>query len=91
MNKLLIKAGYRQGMRKGKVFNMKCPKCGGLMAYETFTNQENLAWHYDGWRCLYCGDVVDEVILANQKKEIIVKPSKNNDKTVKIKRHLKAA
>ena len=28
MNKLLIKTGYRQGMRKGKVF-MKCPKCSG--------------------------------------------------------------
>lgn len=91
MNKILIKAGYRQGMRKGKVLGMKCPKCGGLMTYETFTNQENLAWHYDGWRCLYCGDVVDEVILANQKKEVVVKPSKNKDKAVRFKRHLKAA
>ncbi|MEK6682926.1 MAG: hypothetical protein AABY79_13295 [Nitrospirota bacterium] len=91
MNKLLIKTGYRQGMRKGKVFYMKCPKCGGLMTYETFTNQENLAWHYDGWRCLYCGDVVDEVILANQKREVVAKPSKNKDKAVRFKRHLKAA
>lgn len=77
-------------MKKEKVVNMKCPKCKGVMVYETFTNQDNLAWHYDGWRCLYCGDVIDPVIMANKKA------SKNNNlisnKQGKgIKRHLKAA
>ena len=69
---------------------MKCPKCKGDMVYETFTNQDNLAWHYDGWRCLYCGEVLDPVIIANKKA------SKNDNLISKnlgkgIKRHLKAA
>lgn len=77
-------------MKKEKVINMKCPKCKGSMVYETFTNQDNLAWHYDGWRCLYCGEVLDPVIIANKKA------SKNNNLISKkqskgIKRHLKAA
>ena len=69
---------------------MKCPKCKGDMVYETFTNQDNLAWHYDGWRCLYCGEVLDPVIIANKKaskKDNLI--SKNLGKD--IKRHLKAA
>lgn len=77
-------------MKKEKVINMKCPKCKGAMVYETFTNQDNLAWHYDGWRCLYCGEVLDPVIIANKKA------AKNNNLISKkqgkgIKRHLKAA
>ena len=77
-------------MKKEKVINMKCPKCKGVMVYETFTNQDNLAWHYDGWRCLYCGDVIDPVIMAN-KKASMNNNLISNKQGKGIKRHLKAA
>ena len=43
---------------------MKCNRCGGLMCYEKFISQtfEN----YSGWRCIVCGEIVDEVILKNR-------------------------
>ncbi len=42
---------------------MKCNKCGGLMAKEKFYSPiEN----FFGWRCLFCGDIVDKVILKNR-------------------------
>jgi len=42
---------------------MKCDRCGRAMAYEQFFgNQE----HFWGWRCIFCGEIVDDVILENQ-------------------------
>jgi len=42
---------------------MKCDRCGGSMAYEKFYGQ---AEDYFGWRCISCGEIVDEVILQNR-------------------------
>jgi len=42
---------------------MKCKRCGGLMAYEKFWGQLE---DYFGWRCVACGEIVDEVILKNR-------------------------
>jgi hypothetical protein len=38
------------------------------MKFEEFTNvaSEGMAWSYEGWRCLYCGEVVDPLILLNR-------------------------
>ncbi len=49
---------------------MKCPKCSGLMNPEEFMNisKGGLSWDYEGWRCLYCGEVVDALILENRMK-----------------------
>ena len=42
---------------------MKCDRCGRAMAYEQFFgNQE----HFWGWRCISCGEIVDDVILENR-------------------------
>ncbi len=43
---------------------MKCNRCGGVMCYERFFSQtpEN----FSGWRCIACGEIVDEVILKNR-------------------------
>ena len=42
---------------------MKCDRCGRAMAYEQFFgNQE----HFWGWRCIFCGEIVDDVILENR-------------------------
>ena len=44
---------------------MRCGKCGGPMAHEKFYSPE--AEDFFGWRCVTCGEIVDEVILKNQK------------------------
>ena len=45
---------------------MKCDKCGGMMVYESFPSQE--VEDFSGWRCISCGEIVDEVILKNRIK-----------------------
>ena len=45
---------------------MKCNKCGGLMVYERFLSQE--VEDFPGWRCVACGEIVDEVILKKRTK-----------------------
>jgi hypothetical protein len=45
---------------------MKCDRCDGLMIYERFLSQE--VEDFSGWRCVACGDIVDEVILKNRTK-----------------------
>ncbi len=49
---------------------MKCPKCGGRMSFEQFTagGVDVAPWSYEGWRCVYCGEVVDSLILNNRAK-----------------------
>jgi hypothetical protein len=43
---------------------MKCGRCGGFMYYEKFLSQE--IEEFSGWRCVACGEIVDEVILKNR-------------------------
>jgi len=45
---------------------MKCTKCNCLMSYERFYGQAD---DFDGWRCICCGDIVDDVILSNRSKK----------------------
>jgi hypothetical protein len=49
---------------------MRCPKCHGLMSYESFrsTHIEAIPWAYEGWRCVYCGAIIDPLVLLNRKK-----------------------
>ena len=42
---------------------MKCFRCGGLMSYEKFFANTDA---FLGWRCISCGEIVDEVILENR-------------------------
>jgi hypothetical protein len=43
---------------------MKCGRCGGLMVYENFYTLEIANLHE--WRCVPCGEIVDQVILENR-------------------------
>ena len=43
---------------------MKCNRCGGMMTYERFYGPHE---QFLGWRCVYCGEIVDEVILENRR------------------------
>jgi hypothetical protein len=45
---------------------MKCGKCSGIMFQEKYYSQED---SFFAWRCLYCGEIVDEVILENRLKQ----------------------
>jgi len=42
---------------------MKCDRCGRAMAYEQFFGDQE---HFWGWRCIFCGEIVDDVILENR-------------------------
>ncbi|MBS3905777.1 MAG: hypothetical protein KGZ49_01955 [Syntrophaceae bacterium] len=42
---------------------MKCYRCGGVMVYEKFFG---LAEEFFGWRCIFCGEIVDNVIIENR-------------------------
>jgi hypothetical protein len=43
---------------------MKCHRCGSVMVYERFYSPEE---QFLGWRCISCGEIVDQVILENRK------------------------
>lgn len=46
---------------------MTCPRCAGLMVEQEFHGlTDDAAWAYAGWRCLCCGNIVDEVIACNR-------------------------
>jgi hypothetical protein len=42
---------------------MRCYRCGSLMAYEKHYGLQDYFW---GWRCIYCGDIIDRIILENR-------------------------
>ena len=48
---------------------MSCMRCGGVMVEEEFSNGADGAvpWWYRGWRCLFCGDVIDPLILRHRR------------------------
>jgi hypothetical protein len=50
---------------------MTCSRCGGMMNPEEFSNMTEGAvpWFYAGWRCLFCGDIVDSLILRHRSGE----------------------
>jgi len=49
---------------------MNCLKCSGMMNYEAFVSgtAEGSSWAYEGWRCIYCGDIIDPIILRHRQK-----------------------
>jgi hypothetical protein len=42
---------------------MKCHRCGGVMVFEKFYGA---CEDFLGWRCVLCGEIVDQVILENR-------------------------
>lgn len=56
---------------------MTCPRCDGPMTYETFCGP---AWSYPGWRCIFCGEVIDPVIMLNRAwRQATVDRERNQD------------
>jgi hypothetical protein len=42
---------------------MRCHRCGGVMICEKFYGDLE---YFFGWKCISCGEIVDEVILENR-------------------------
>ena len=42
---------------------MKCHRCHGWMVNEKFYGIGAFFW---GWRCVFCGEILDPVILQNR-------------------------
>ena len=42
---------------------MTCGRCGRTMAYEQFFGSQE---HFWGWRCIFCGEIIDDVIIENR-------------------------
>ncbi len=47
-------------MGKGLV---QCNRCGGMMVQEKIYHGTE---HFWTWKCVYCGDYIDQVILENR-------------------------
>lgn len=42
---------------------MKCFRCNSFMIYDKFYGAQEYFW---GWKCVICGEIVDQVILENR-------------------------
>jgi len=42
---------------------MQCHRCGSTMVHQKFYGPHE---HFWGWRCIFCGDILDETILENR-------------------------
>ncbi len=42
---------------------MKCLRCNGIMIHNKFYGPHE---HFWGWKCVACGEIVDQVILENR-------------------------
>jgi len=51
--------------REGDI--MKCHRCNGMMVFEKFYGD---CEYFLGWRCITCGEIVDQVILENRLQSI---------------------
>ncbi len=47
---------------------MDCPRCKGVMVEDTFEDlrDDTGSLHFNGWRCLLCGEILDPVIAINR-------------------------
>jgi len=46
---------------------MVCDRCNGQMINQFFYGREG-GETFNGWRCIHCGEIIDEVILENRGK-----------------------
>ena len=42
---------------------MKCLRCNSMMIYDKFYGLQEYFW---GWKCVSCGEIVDQIILENR-------------------------
>lgn len=54
---------FNEGENQIQEFPMKCHRCGSVMVCERFYGSGG---NFLGWRCIQCGEIIDEVILENR-------------------------
>lgn len=42
---------------------MECPRCQGRMVYQMFFSR---CGSFEAWRCINCGQILDDVIIHNR-------------------------
>jgi hypothetical protein len=45
---------------------MECPRCKGMMVAEDLQDYESTYLSCTAWRCLMCGEIVDQTILRHR-------------------------
>jgi hypothetical protein len=45
---------------------MRCRRCRGLMVKDRLYDLYDTQWQLNAWRCVACGDLLDQVILRNR-------------------------
>ncbi len=48
-------------IKEGRI--MRCHRCSGMMVYEKFYGD---CEYFFGWRCVVCGEIVNQIILENR-------------------------
>ena len=43
---------------------MNCPRCNNVMIQDKFYGHYDSYW---GWKCVICGELIDQVILENRR------------------------
>jgi len=43
---------------------VRCRRCGSPMLFEKFYGTQE---RFLGWKCIFCGEIVDEIILENRR------------------------
>jgi hypothetical protein len=46
---------------------MDCPRCQGRMVREQFEDILDTCLRFIGWRCLICGEILDDVVVMNRR------------------------
>jgi DNA-directed RNA polymerase subunit N (RpoN/RPB10) len=56
-------------VRETEVKTMRCLRCGGLMSCDWFTGGvgTDIAGASETWRCVNCGEIIDDVIFHNRR------------------------
>ena len=52
-----------RGAERKQEDTMKCHRCRSEMVYQKFFGPHE---HFWGWRCIFCGEIIDQVILENR-------------------------
>jgi hypothetical protein len=55
----------RRSFKEGEI--MRCNRCGGMISYEEFYGH---CEYFFGWRCIVCGEIIDQVIPENRLKRL---------------------
>ncbi len=78
----MITFSFQKGGWMGKGFT-KCNRCGGMMIYEKIYYETE---HFWVWKCVYCGEYIDQIILENRQYQKLNREKSGNKNGERIYR-----